>query len=259
MLKLNSAAELKWATILVGEDQKRFVVHEHLLTHHSEFFRAALIGNFKEAKDKVVRLEDIDPFIFECFVHWLYYQRFPDASKNDDEELVKAWGTEEASTTLATSLIKLYILADQCMVPRLKRAALDLAYHLFHMSASGGLPDDEHAKCAFNHLQSEDPLCQLLVDVNFHHDRETDDWPKIYEAEVGYNWPFEYLLAFARRTTKVVGDVRWNGKDWSDFELDLCDYHNHKTNEERKVCRKERKQSKKCKCNKESTSDSDSD
>lgn len=38
-----------------------------------KFFRAALTGKFKEAKEKVVRLHDTDPEVFECVVHWLYY------------------------------------------------------------------------------------------------------------------------------------------------------------------------------------------
>jgi hypothetical protein len=68
-LTLYSAAEPKFATVLVDEPEKRFVVHEHLLTHYSEFFRAALTGRFKEAEEKVVKVRDTAPDIFECFVH----------------------------------------------------------------------------------------------------------------------------------------------------------------------------------------------
>ena len=49
-----------------------FVVREDLLTHYSEFFRAALTGGFKEAADKIVTLKDEDPDVFGVFVHWLY-------------------------------------------------------------------------------------------------------------------------------------------------------------------------------------------
>lgn len=78
------AADASFATIIIGKEEKKFVVHEHLLTHYSDFFRAALTGDFKEAEDKIVRLEEEDPTVFEFFVHWLYYQRFPDGSKEDD-------------------------------------------------------------------------------------------------------------------------------------------------------------------------------
>lgn len=68
----------------MGPDHVRFVVPESLLVHYSKFFRAALTGNFSEAKDKTVKLEEDDPKMFELFVHWLYYQSFPVKSIGDE-------------------------------------------------------------------------------------------------------------------------------------------------------------------------------
>lgn len=61
--------DVKFATVLVGDEAARFVVHEELLTYHSLYFRAALRGGFAEAADGSVRLQEAHPVVFEIFVH----------------------------------------------------------------------------------------------------------------------------------------------------------------------------------------------
>jgi hypothetical protein len=234
----SSAQDSVFATVLVGPNHARFVVHEALLVHHSEFFRAALTGNFKEAEEKVVKMADTEPYIFECFVHWLYYQRFPDASKGDDEELVKIWGSADEAHTLITNLVKIYVMGDQNIMPRLQRDALDSVFH--HISYTHcTLPDDDHVKCAFDYLDPEDPLCRYLVDANFYGDNCLDDDFNPYDISENFDWPIEYLLALARRSTNLVSQIRWGDKNIGDFEPELCNYHDHKTVEERKACENE--------------------
>jgi len=50
-------------TIEVGLDARKYQVHKALLIHHSEYFRNALRGDWKEASEGVVPLVDIEPFI----------------------------------------------------------------------------------------------------------------------------------------------------------------------------------------------------
>lgn len=61
--------DAKFATVLMGDEAARFVVHEELLTYHSSYFRAALKGGFAEAADGAVRLQEADSVLFEVFVH----------------------------------------------------------------------------------------------------------------------------------------------------------------------------------------------
>jgi hypothetical protein len=44
-----------------------------LLSHHSDYFRAACNGNFKEGIENRVSLDDVEPRLFQHFVQWLYY------------------------------------------------------------------------------------------------------------------------------------------------------------------------------------------
>ncbi|KAF2769795.1 hypothetical protein EJ03DRAFT_256699, partial [Teratosphaeria nubilosa] len=52
--------------------EKRFTVYKNIITAHFQFFRAACNGGFKEAKEKVVRLPEVEPATFECFLQWIY-------------------------------------------------------------------------------------------------------------------------------------------------------------------------------------------
>jgi hypothetical protein len=59
---------------MVGKDdtQKKFHVHESLITARSLFFRNALQGNWKEAQDRVVKLTKDDPEVFSLYLQGLY-------------------------------------------------------------------------------------------------------------------------------------------------------------------------------------------
>ena len=48
------------AVIKVGADKTKYIVHRSLLMKHSEYFRKALTGSWKEAQEGVVTLEDVD-------------------------------------------------------------------------------------------------------------------------------------------------------------------------------------------------------
>ncbi|RYO32488.1 hypothetical protein AA0111_g4571 [Alternaria arborescens] len=58
----------------VGPDRRKYHVQKAFLTHYSEYFSKALNGAWKEAKDKIIRLIDIEPAIFGLLIEWLYTQ-----------------------------------------------------------------------------------------------------------------------------------------------------------------------------------------
>ncbi|KAK3174111.1 hypothetical protein OEA41_001355 [Lepraria neglecta] len=55
-------------TVLAGPDKARSDLHEGLLCESSDFFKAALTGNFHGT----VNLPEQDTRVFKFFVHWLY-------------------------------------------------------------------------------------------------------------------------------------------------------------------------------------------
>ena len=44
----------------IGPEAKKYNVHKALLMHHSQFFKKALTGSWKEAQQGVVRLDDVE-------------------------------------------------------------------------------------------------------------------------------------------------------------------------------------------------------
>lgn len=61
--------------ICVGADEDAFYIPKHLFRTHSNYFKAALDGDWKEAMANLFRLPDIHPRFFAIFVYWLYHQK----------------------------------------------------------------------------------------------------------------------------------------------------------------------------------------
>lgn len=64
-------------TILVGTttestESKAFQLPEFLLREYSSYFKAALDGGFREAKERTITLDDEDPDVFRTFAAWLF-------------------------------------------------------------------------------------------------------------------------------------------------------------------------------------------
>lgn len=55
-----------------GDAQEKFAVHEALITSRSLFFRNAMQGDWKEAREHVVNLVEEDPEIFSLYLQGLY-------------------------------------------------------------------------------------------------------------------------------------------------------------------------------------------
>jgi hypothetical protein len=203
------------------------VIHERLLTQRSEFFRAALTGRFKEARDKTVRLEDDDPMYFEFFVHWLYYNDFPAKGKGDDEAILEAWDCgQEGGAKKSASLIHMYILGDKYDVPALRIAAMDTLFHHVVDDMETHLPDWNAVGYAYDHINNDSPLCRFLVDVHCYL-AQPDGW----KAKDLPSIPQVFLIkALQTYSTIALGTgMRYEPKP--------CDYHEHQNIEQKRICK----------------------
>lgn len=72
------------ATIFVGRKRKAFHLHLDLLCDRSTYFKAAFLGNFKEAGTRELFLPDDNDSAFELFVNWLYGASLSGPSKNEE-------------------------------------------------------------------------------------------------------------------------------------------------------------------------------
>lgn len=227
------ASNASFATVHVGAEAKPFVIHESLLVHQSDFFRAALTGKFAEAEKKMVVLQEESCRVFELFVHWLYTERFPCESQNDDPELVKLYSGICSCPRPTWSLIELYVFGDKYMIPKLKKDTLNELFS--HTHSSHDLPSAIATKLAFKNLQREDPLCRLLIDLHCRGNYSTIGGTErsVIDTDV---WPAKFVSGVLKRYADIVSDLR-RGRLVLRWELILCDYHEHKTSDERNACR----------------------
>ncbi|KAF3007879.1 hypothetical protein E8E13_010949 [Curvularia kusanoi] len=167
-----SAHDACFATVLVGEERKRFIVHKDLLTYHSEFFRSALSGNFKEAAEQTVPLPEDDPDTFEFFVHWLYHKDLP-MKDNASTDLLQDWTSEDNGGNLEKrNLIELHVFADRYRVEKLKVRTLEALFRYVQKN-DVTLPSNRLICYAYENMPAGSGLLTLLVDV----------WCKYVEAE----------------------------------------------------------------------------
>ena len=99
--------------ITVGPEKEDFEIHKGLLTKHSDYFRAALSGCFKEANEGVIVLEGEDVKAFAIFHTWLYTSKLVDVVNGED-----------AGFTLE-EIARVYCLGDRYIVPGLKNTIID--------------------------------------------------------------------------------------------------------------------------------------
>lgn len=153
-------------TVSVGIAGERFVVHEHLLTYYSEFFRVALHRKPEKGDDKVddkmIKLEDADANLFELFVFWLYHQRFPQKNNDDDDEFVEMWSPEAKSLD---NLIFLYLFAHEYNVPKLKADTTATLYSIYERNPERAFPAKSVIDAVFRALPEDMPMRRLLIDI----------------------------------------------------------------------------------------------
>jgi hypothetical protein len=123
--------------------RKVFVVHKNFICHYSPYFDAAFNGNFEEARSQALDLEDINPFMFEMFVSWIYTQ---DVCYPDGE---------------AGYLILLWLLAERFLVPRLQNQTLELLHK--EQGRSNKLPGADLVRVLYENTTEASPLRKYVI------------------------------------------------------------------------------------------------
>lgn len=110
---LSAPCSLGTRTVAVrtGKESKHedFTVHETLIKKTSEFMRATLNGEWKESKDRLIKLPDVEPANFRLYVQWLYTERLHTITPGDPTSLGSAIAEEIKELYL---LVDLYILGN---------------------------------------------------------------------------------------------------------------------------------------------------
>lgn len=147
-------------------------IHRALLVRHSEYFKTALKGPWKEAKEGMVRLEDVESgpcrhpirllameaALLTCavdvFVVWLYTQKIavPSKSGKVDEDISDM--TE----------IHAIVLGDRLLAPAFTKA---MQRHFVERYATHiRAPAFTVVTCAYSNLPEDSPILEMLADMH---------------------------------------------------------------------------------------------
>ncbi|KAF2427286.1 hypothetical protein EJ08DRAFT_362956 [Tothia fuscella] len=109
------------AIIRVGAEERDYLLHKGLLSHHSRYFKNRFSSRWPQDDTAIINVPDDDAEAFDIFFSWLYTHspyitspryNFHANTPDDVEKLYRV-------------LAKAYILADMLQIPGLKNAITD--------------------------------------------------------------------------------------------------------------------------------------
>jgi hypothetical protein len=217
----SAAAKGEVVVIFVGPTKKRYTIYKDIICHHSEYFRAAYSGRWKES-DEGVTLEDVEVEVFNLFVHWLYTQEMPD----DDESISTVAESEVPDMTL---LLKCWVFGDWFLAPVFQRVSHNNYVDWFLDCEPEDMSGVKYADIiwAYNNMPVN-CIFAMMIDLQCvvwreHHDGEN-------ESRMRSRLPKSFLLAVMLRHDELK--IQNVTKD----KLRACTYHLHASDEEKQTC-----------------------
>ncbi|KAF9693780.1 hypothetical protein EKO04_008156 [Ascochyta lentis] len=201
-------------------------LHRALLIQHSEYFKKALNGPWKESHEGVVRLDDVKSGPFNIFVDRLYSGKVP--LEDDYHQNCKGEDTRD--------IIKLGAIAlgNRSMAPAFAKATQK---HFIDKHLAKWASRERHCKspsfeviiCAFSILRNDNDILKMLVDQHVSYYTVSPASDALVEGrKVKDRLPHELLV----RVIHKYGQT----KTRNGYLLRACDYHGHASQDERALC-----------------------
>ncbi|KAJ4333155.1 hypothetical protein N0V95_009494 [Ascochyta clinopodiicola] len=183
----------------IGHDRKKYYLHKALVVFHSEYFRKALQGPWKEAEEGLVRLDDVEPAEFNVFVHWLYNLQLPE--KHSYQAWNRIFENDELPVMdLFLLRIRAYALDDRLLAPTFRRAVNSVIVSDWHAEVRDAVTLALTYQWAFANIPADRLVLQFLVNdfCDFWHERRDAD-------NVGMKgFPHAFTLRVVRRYSQLV-------------------------------------------------------
>jgi hypothetical protein len=108
-------------TVLVGKEEKRFILHQDAVCAKSKFFKAACSKQWREGQEQIVRLPEAGVAAFKAYSAWVYSGDVAEHTCTPESE-------EEDMDVAQTSLIDLYLLGDTLDDIQLRNKAMSMLF-----------------------------------------------------------------------------------------------------------------------------------
>ncbi|CAO2658459.1 Nn.00g061820.m01.CDS01 [Neocucurbitaria sp. VM-36] len=224
--QMGTAARGEVVSIAIGPEKKVFRIHKDILCYHSEYFRTAYSGRWKDATEGVA-LDDVEVEVFNLFVHWLYAQDLP----GEDDELLRIAELDKVNRNDLQYMEADMLRIKACVFgDRFSVRSFYEEHHNAYVNENAHMPPLYEAVIyAFANLPKDAPLLKHMVD------RQCIDWLGTdYGKQKDHLslLPYDFLLQFMLRSKELVVDSE-DRKSSS-----TCSYHVHGSNKARRTCLK---------------------
>ncbi|PMD64785.1 uncharacterized protein K444DRAFT_625422 [Hyaloscypha bicolor E] len=156
---------------VVGKDgvEETIPVHKEHACYYSPVLKAAFTSSFVEGQTQTYRVEDTDPDIFRLLIQWFYKQTFKHSTANSAESIIEEQSIVEVSEaefpsaeidSMYLNMVKLWILAERLIIPRLQNFIMDSLVEMSEESWS-----TLWMATAYESTSSDSPLRRFAVDV----------------------------------------------------------------------------------------------
>lgn len=199
--------------VLVGPEEVEYVFHEELLKQHSDFAAAALRNGWKEAEERVIRLSEEDPEIFDIFATFLYEGKIWTSREKDVYRAGSRTRDREC-----TRLAHCWVLGDKLISQTWKDALSDALVDKLRIEEfyPGYMQRDVYQNGGSNVPQG---MQRLLVDIAIWvWDKRS--WRRAAEKR----FPGNFFRDVCLRRAEIKGALGSSTKPWLDAG---CRYHDH--------------------------------
>lgn len=144
-------ADVATVSLIVGETQTAFHVHEADLFEASPFFKAAFTSDFRESSERTMTLPEDDENTFELFVDWLYHRHYeiPSHPKPPEKDVFM-------------QPVKFFVLADKYDVRSLKNLIVSKIFLAFKQNLA--VPRLSTISYAYKHTSQSSTIRKMLTD-----------------------------------------------------------------------------------------------
>lgn len=140
-------------------DAQSFMVHEPLLRSSSPYFDRMLCGNWKEAREQLIKLPEDKPTIFAIYMAWLYQKKIATVRR--------VW---LPGTTEFLHLVQAYTFGDMIQAKSFQNSIIDAIFEKRRAGREGlgwfeRIPDHDCVNTVYQNTCPGSPLRRLLVDL----------------------------------------------------------------------------------------------
>ena len=145
-------------TVGTGDAKAIWGIPKALLSHHSEFFRKACNGSFKEGVKNKLSLPEYDPKHFQIFLQWMYFDNLPKLP---------------AGSFAGGYIVRfqLWSLGDMLMATSFKNCVMKRIYEAFIYSypsvgfVKSAMPTPEEVEYCWTRTTANSTLRKFLIDI----------------------------------------------------------------------------------------------